>query len=139
MTVLPARARHRLVEIVRGEHPEDHGGAGGERDLPDSGRALARDVVEVRRVPPDDRAEADHRVERRRASRCATSGISNAPGTQYTGTSSRPRSRERVERAFEQRLGDVVVEATGDDRDAHPAGVQRALVLRVLTHVDSSS
>ena len=47
---------------------------------------LARDVVEVRRRPADDRAEGDDRVDllRARRARRTTSGISHAPGTRTT-------------------------------------------------------
>ena len=99
----PADPVQRLLEGVGREHAEDDRDAGGQRDLLDPRPRLAGHVVEVRRVAPDHRAEADHRVAPPGVARCcATSGSSNAPGTQCTGTSSSAEIAQRVERALEQ-------------------------------------
>ena len=90
------------------------------------------DVLVVRGVAADHRAQADHGVEAPDAASCwATSGISNAPGTQAHGDGDRvdavaqPASRGTVE----QRLGDEVVEAAADD--ARCAARSRRACLRI--------
>ena len=60
------------------------------------------------------------------ANRFATSGSSNAPGTHATLTSAAPWSMQHLLRAARQLLGDVAVEARGDDREPHAGRVERA-------------
>jgi hypothetical protein len=55
---VPARARPRLLLGQRGDEAERRGDARRERDVPDAGRGLTRDVLEVRRLPADDDADA---------------------------------------------------------------------------------
>ena len=127
----------RLLAGVDGQDAEDDRHAGIERDAGDPGRALARDVLEVRGVAADDGADADDRVDvaPEVASFCATSGSSNAPGTHTTSTCRGAVLLERALRTVEQRVGDVAVEPRHGDRDAH-ARSRRARLRsrRVLAH-----
>src|SRR5512144_524292 len=53
---LDARALEGLLHRVAGEDPHRDGAVGLERDVADALGRLRRDVLEVRRAPPDDRA-----------------------------------------------------------------------------------
>ena len=105
------------------------------------GRALAGHEVEVRCVAADDRAEADHGVELPDSASCLRH-------ERDLERARDPVHRDRVGldavlgelvlRAVEQRLGDVVVEPPGDDRETHAGGVELAFVLRVLAHATTT-
>src|SRR5262249_19980979 len=108
-----------------------------EGDPADARGTLARHVVEVGRVAADDGAYADHGVALTRLGE----PLGDERDLERTG---HPHHRHRIqlephvgelaERAVEEKLGDVVVEATGDDRHAHAGGVEVAFELGVLAH-----
>src|SRR5437763_13372689 len=60
---LDPRAVYRLFERVGGDDAVEHGHARREGGMCDTLRHLGGDVLEVRRLPADDRAEADDGVE----------------------------------------------------------------------------
>ena len=64
LAVVRLRALEGLFDGVGGQDAEDDGHAGVELDPLQAGRALAGHEVVVAGVAPDDRAEADHRVDR---------------------------------------------------------------------------
>ena len=87
-----ARALERFFDRIRRQHAERHRHAGRRRGGRQAVRDGRRDELEVRRLAADQTAEADDGVERAasppRAARRI--GISNAPGTRTTVTSSAP-------------------------------------------------
>ena len=124
---------------VGGQHAEHDRDAGGQRGLLQAPGRLPGDVVEVRRVAPDHRAEAHDAVAPARAARGAwrraAARTRPGPTRRVTSSSATPRVAQRPPRAVEQLPGDVLVEPADDDRDAHPVAVDVLGRGRVLTHV----
>ena len=97
-------------------------------------------VVEVRGVAPDHRTEADDGVDRPRPGEPLRDerDLERAREPSGPGTSASVDAAllELVASApVEQRLGDVVVEPPGDDRDPHAPAVELAFGRRVLPHL----
>src|SRR3990170_1106703 len=126
---LAARAVPRLLLAERGDHAERRRHAGRERDLADAGGGLARDVLEVRRLPADHDAEAhDARVPARPGP--VGRGLGQLEGARHPvaldAPRGPPRRPERPERAVHEPLGDPLVEPGRDDGETQrPLGAAR--------------
>ena len=113
--------------VVEREDAERDGHARLERGELEAARGLARDEVEVRRVAADDAAESDDAGvaaglrERHRRERQLEGAGHRHDRDRIAGT---PAALERAERALEQPVRDVAVEAGDDDADraAGPLG-----------------
>src|SRR3954451_5441087 len=127
----PAGAFGRLAQGVHGEKAESDGQAVPQRDLAEAPRGLTRDVLEVRRLAPDHRAQGDEaaipsgRAGRGRGDRQLESprhpdDIDLVVG-HARGTAAGPR-------ALEQPRGDQLVIAAHQDRHA-PGGAKAGMEL----------
>jgi hypothetical protein len=127
----------RLRVIVAGEQPEADRRLEIRAGAREAGRGLARDVVEVRRVAANDRADSDERVVAlageqapRRDRQLPRAGHPN--DVHVIGSSAV--ADQGVERPVDEPLDDGLVESTGDDGEAAVLPGRRA---REFGHYDA--
>src|SRR5262245_1838441 len=122
---LAAGAGPRLLLGERGDHAEGRRHAVLDRDLPDAGGGLARDVLEVRSLAPDDDAHAHDPGEppgRRQMARGLWQLERSGDPVHLDGVRTEPRGAQGAERAGHEPLRDALVEAGRDDGKPHGPG-----------------
>ena len=116
----------RLARGVKREHTERDRNPGLQRSELQAARRLAGDVVEVRRVTADHAAESDDAgkpacLRQRHGSERQLEGPGNL--NDRDGVPGNARELELAERALEQPVRDLAVEAADDDRDCAAGAV----------------
>src|SRR5262245_26330692 len=122
---LAAGAGPRLLLGERGDHAEGRRHAVRDRDLPDAGSGLARDVREVRSLASDDDTHAHDPGEppgRRQMARGLWQLERSRHPVHLDGVRAEPRGAQGAERARHEPLRDAFVEAGRDDGKPHGPG-----------------
>jgi hypothetical protein len=114
-----------LLERLGGEDAEPDRDAVRQRHVSEAARRFAGDVFEVRGLAPDHAAQRDDGVvAAARGRRFGGHRQLERPGHPHDVhlRVGEPMTAQRVARAFEQQVGDGVIEAADDDRHAAPGG-----------------